>query len=274
MKITYYGTAAGEGWPGVFCQCGICRKARELGGKNIRTRSQALIGNDLLLDLPPDNYMHTLTGGLDLGPVRYLFITHSHSDHFYPWDLECLREPFSHTRKSPLLVYGNEKVGQEIKNSLGTCGGEEERFFYQSARAFEPIAAGKYEVIPLHARHTKTEECLFYQISDGEKVMLYAHDTGWFPDDTMDFLQNQGRKFQLVSLDCTLQKESDGYNHMGLKDAVYQRERLLQEGLADEKTIWVVNHFSHNGGWLHRELEEHAYRDGFAASYDGMEIEF
>ena len=37
MKITFYGTAAGEGWPGVFCQCELCREARRLGGKNIRT---------------------------------------------------------------------------------------------------------------------------------------------------------------------------------------------------------------------------------------------
>lgn len=33
MKITYYGTAAGEGWPGVFCQCPLCQSARRLGGK-------------------------------------------------------------------------------------------------------------------------------------------------------------------------------------------------------------------------------------------------
>lgn len=50
MKITYYGTAAGEAWPGVFCDCELCRKARMLGGKNIRTRSQALVNQDLLLE--------------------------------------------------------------------------------------------------------------------------------------------------------------------------------------------------------------------------------
>lgn len=33
MKITYYGTAAGEAWPGVFCRCELCEKARALGRK-------------------------------------------------------------------------------------------------------------------------------------------------------------------------------------------------------------------------------------------------
>lgn len=42
MKITYYGTAAGEAWPGVFCRCELCEKARALGGRNIRTRPRPL----------------------------------------------------------------------------------------------------------------------------------------------------------------------------------------------------------------------------------------
>ncbi|MCI6850276.1 MAG: hypothetical protein MR883_02010, partial [Clostridiales bacterium] len=75
MKITYYGTAAGEAWPGVFCRCELCEKARTLGGKNIRTRSQALVNDDLLLDLPPENHMHSLLYGLDLSKVEALLFT-------------------------------------------------------------------------------------------------------------------------------------------------------------------------------------------------------
>lgn len=43
MKITYLGTAAAEGFPAMFCNCEYCREAKKLGGKNIRTRSQAII---------------------------------------------------------------------------------------------------------------------------------------------------------------------------------------------------------------------------------------
>lgn len=139
MKLTYYGTAASEGWPGVFCECEACRKARESGGKNIRTRSQALIDEELLLDFPADTYMHSCVGGLNLNKVKYLFVTHSHSDHFYPAELESLREPFSRTRKDCLMVYGNEKVGEEIYKSLGTFGSEEVCFLYQRAEAFQEI---------------------------------------------------------------------------------------------------------------------------------------
>lgn len=37
------------------------------------------MNDDLLLDLPPDNQYHSLLYGLDLGKVRALLVTHSHS---------------------------------------------------------------------------------------------------------------------------------------------------------------------------------------------------
>lgn len=48
MKIQYLGTAAAEGWPGIFCNCPVCREAVRRGGKNIRSRSQALVDDSLL----------------------------------------------------------------------------------------------------------------------------------------------------------------------------------------------------------------------------------
>ena len=52
MKITYLGTAASEGLPAPFCTCEVCRRAREAGGKSVRTRSQALVDESLLIDFP------------------------------------------------------------------------------------------------------------------------------------------------------------------------------------------------------------------------------
>ena len=50
MKFKFLGTAAAEGFPAIFCRCKACEEARLLRGKNIRTRAQALINNDLLID--------------------------------------------------------------------------------------------------------------------------------------------------------------------------------------------------------------------------------
>lgn len=274
MRITYYGTAAGEGWPGVFCQCELCREARRLGGKNIRTRSQALINEDLLLDMPPDNYLHSLYYGLNLGRVQTLLFTHSHADHCCPSELELLREPFSHTYPGQLQVYGNEKVQQAVINACKSAGSKDERFMFHIAECNRPVTAGSYTIVPLRATHDRNERCLFYRVAQGEKAVLYAHDTGALTEENLDCLAEQPGILNLVSLDCTCQKERDGKNHMGLEDAAEQKERLMELGLADETTIWVVNHFSHNGGWLHEEISSQAEKYGMLASYDGMSIEF
>ena len=50
MKLTYHGTAAAEAFPGMFCTCDTCERARKAGGRNIRGRSQALVNDDLLID--------------------------------------------------------------------------------------------------------------------------------------------------------------------------------------------------------------------------------
>ena len=78
MKILCMGTAA-EGWPTLFCSCPVCAHAREAGGRNLRTRTQALLDGSLLLDFPPDTYSHALQYGLNLGNIRTLLVTHGHN---------------------------------------------------------------------------------------------------------------------------------------------------------------------------------------------------
>ena len=58
MKITYYGTAAAEGQPALFCHCPTCEYARIHKGKDIRTRSQTMINEDLVIDLIDHTYVY------------------------------------------------------------------------------------------------------------------------------------------------------------------------------------------------------------------------
>ena len=70
MRFQYLGTAAAEGFPAIFCNCEYCQNARRLKGKNIRTRSQAIIDEKLLLDFPAETYYHVFQYGLDLSKVK------------------------------------------------------------------------------------------------------------------------------------------------------------------------------------------------------------
>lgn len=272
MKLTYYGTAAGEGWPGLFCNCDICKEAKRLKGKNIRTRSQAMINDDLLIDLTPDTNMHKLVYDMVLEQVNHLLVTHSHTDHFNPADLEMLREPFAHQRDL-FHVYGNDAVKNRIWTEVPKVEEVEDCFAFHKAVPFQKISIKDYTVVPLLALHDRKEECLIYEIIQGDKAMLYAHDTGALPSETIDYLATNKVHLDLVSLDCTTQSMEDGKNHMGLVDVVKERQRLIDLGLADNNTKWIVNHFSHNGGWLHEKMVEEADKVGFLVSYDGMSIE-
>ena len=174
MKITYLGTAAAEGFPAVFCNCQYCREAKRLGGKNIRTRSQAIINDDLLIDLPADTYSHFLNNKIDGDKIKYLLITHSHSDHFYERELTMRQNPFSHNMRSSTLKMYCGKGAASIMEKMDKT--EISTVDFKFLSPFDTVAAENYTITALPARHYEGDGALFY-IIEAEKTILYAHDT-------------------------------------------------------------------------------------------------
>ena len=86
MKFKFLGTGAAEGFPAMYCGCAYCEAARKSGGRDLRTRSQAMIDEDLLIDYPSDSFIHAMQYRLRMDSVKYIFVTHSHLDHFAPED--------------------------------------------------------------------------------------------------------------------------------------------------------------------------------------------
>jgi phosphoribosyl 1,2-cyclic phosphate phosphodiesterase len=113
LKIKYLGTAAAEGWPSLFCNCDYCIKARALGGKNIRTRSQCIIDDKILIDYPSDSYTHALNYNVDLSHIHSILITHTHQDHLYLEDLGLRSDGFSHKIDGELSIYGNDTLAKK-----------------------------------------------------------------------------------------------------------------------------------------------------------------
>lgn len=275
MKIQYLGTAAAEGWPGLYCNCDVCKEAARRGGKDLRTRSQAVIDGRLLVDFPPDTYLHMLFYGLRLPEINSIILTHAHQDHFYPLDLTMRGHGFSDDVNGCLTVYGDETGEKLFHHDVDPCDerwGLADLLAYRVIPEFVPFEVDGYTVTPLLANHDRRERCLIYIIEKDGKRLLYANDTGLFPDATWEYLR--GRRFDLVSMDCTMGKHKEGTNHMGLPDNAEMQKRLLEMGCADAETKWVITHFSHHGGLLHKELEEAAKPYGFLVAYDGFSVEF
>ena len=276
MKIKFLGTAAAEGIPALFCDCRVCRNARAVGGKEIKTRSQAIVDDKILIDFPADTYMHSLYGGLDLIAVRHCIITHGHMDHLYERDFWCRNKSIGNgsVEGTTLDVYLTEAT-REIASAYYDKNVQTERVRLNVIKAFEPFMIEDYRIIPLRAYHDPTTEPVFYIIERGDKTLLYANDTGYFYDDVWEFLASYERKFDMISLDCTgMLLENYRHSHMGLSVNAEVVEKLREMGLCDEHTTVYVNHFSHNGKATHEELVVEAEKYGFGVAYDGCEVEF
>ncbi|NLK39305.1 MAG: hypothetical protein GX303_03515 [Clostridiales bacterium] len=268
MKFQFLGTAAAESWPALFCVCDHCKRAEAAGGRNIRTRSQALVDDKLLIDFPPDTYLHIMRSGLPLRDIHSCIITHSHSDHLYVDDLYMRKKKtFAQLKDDiPFTVYGSAPTVEMLRDIA-------EKGIIKTVQfsPFVPFEVEGYTIPPLLAAHDPATEPVIFLISDGKRTVLYGNDTGYFPEQTWDYFRESGVRLDLLSLDCTggtlLQWRK---NHMSLDVCAEVKQRLCEYGVVTDKTISVVHHFSHNGIATYDEMVPLAKEQGFLVSYDGM----
>lgn len=265
VKLLFFGTAAAEGWPAAFCQCQACIKAREKGGKNIRTRSSVLINNKYLVDFPADTYVNALREKIDLGQLEHLLITHTHRDHFYPEELKNRAQPYAClSEDNKLQVWGNSLV-RDIINEYNY-----ERVNANLVYPGKLFQAGELEVTALRAEHMEGE-ALLYIIKQGEKSVFYGNDSAWYPDDTWEQLSELF--LDCVIFDCTYGPLPYRGGHMGIPVVLEAKDKLFDIGAINEDTILVITHFSHHSGYLYEELEDYVADKGLIVAYDGMLLE-
>lgn len=270
MRIQILGTAAAEGWPGLFCNCPTCNKARKLGGKNFRTRNSAQIDDFYKIDLPPDTLCQCMQFGVDLSALKYLFFTHSHGDHLEKSQIEYLRPGFAHNFKNPpLQIYAPPGVYKKIAPMIQQYSLPIE---LRDAKPFVPIRADHLTFTPIVGSHVSTELCLNYIIQSGTATVLYTPDSGIYPKETFDFISKL--KFDALIVECTFGPK--GHNpdcHMNFDAVVELRDQLRKVGAAKPDTRCIITHFSHNAGVLHEEFEEIARPHGIEVAYDGMVVD-
>ncbi|MFC5407092.1 MBL fold metallo-hydrolase [Cohnella soli] len=271
MKVRFLGTAAFEGIPAMFCGCELCKKAFELGGKEIRTRTSVMLDDDLKIDFPPDTFTHMVRERLDLEAIRTLLFTHSHSDHLYAEDLVARLPGYTRTADSPLPVYGNELVVTMIKAKLDAEGGAQGRYSLNRVRPYSRIELHDGFAVPLPVVHDPMETCLLYYIEKNGKAMLYGHDSGTFPDETWDWLKD--KKLDLAILECTMGHSPYRKSHMNIEAVLETNARLRDDGILKDGGSVVVTHFSHNAQLLHTDFQAIFEPHGIQVAYDGMQLE-
>ncbi len=270
MRIQLLGTAAAEGWPGLFCRCRACDEARSLGGKNIRSRSSALIDDILKIDFPPDTLYHVFRHGLDLQKVEHLLFTHAHDDHFAVMELQYSSSMFlAAPLPNTLNVYGGNEVTDRIRQSL-----EMDRvpIRLHTLEYWKTAQAGPFRVTPLAAHHDPDQTCFNFLIERDGKTFLYATDTGWYDPPTWEFLKRV--KLDAVIVECTKGKIGGGYDgHLSATQVVAIKEKLASDGVLRLEARVITTHHSHLGGLLHEELESVLSPHGIEVGFDGMVVE-
>ncbi len=276
MKLQYLGTAA-EGLPAIFCECENCRKSRQAGGRSIRTRSQSLVDDRLLIDFPPDTYMHFLTYDLPLTRIKHCLITHAHQDHLYAEELAMRAKWFGELYEdpSPITFYADEAGCRVINEVKETKHLSDEDVLIQPIPLYTPFAVDRYTVTALRANHDPASTPVVYIIEADGKSLFYSNDTGEYPPESMAYLRGLQKPLDMISLDCTSACSHSNYaGHFSLERCEAMREELLACGAADDRTVWVLTHFSHNGdGVVYHEFVPIAAEKGFTVAYDGMVIE-
>lgn len=271
MEILVCGTAAAEAWPALFCHCNACEEARRRGGKDVRSRSGYMIGDAIKIDFGPDSAHHSLNFGLAYEKLKHLLVSHSHSDHWVPAELSWRRPGFSLVPEDDILtIYGNDKVRASAEHALG---GDWARFRlrFVPIAPFEPVELEPGIIAtPLRASHDPSEVCVNWLVEIEGRSFLQAHDTGWWADETWEYLK--GKRLDAIVVDCTNGSINQERGHMGCEPVARVKQKLAEQGSLAEGCRFIATHFSHNGGWLHADLEAFFAPHGIEVAYDGMRI--
>ncbi len=270
MNITLLGTSGAEGWPGLFCRCDVCQTARAKGGKNLRTRSSALLDGVLKIDFPPDILQQVVNAHVDLLGLRAILFTHAHDDHLCASELQYAGPYFVPTPLTTRLpLYGPIDAICKINGML-----EVERlpFALHVLQPYETVEIADYNVTPILAHHDPKQVCFNYIISDTSgATLLYATDTGWYDESTWHILEQH--RFDAIVIECGNGPKTGSYpGHLSISDLKALRERLLESKSITAPCPVVATHFPHLGGMLHDELEATLGEFGATAGYDGMEL--
>jgi len=284
--MKFLGTGAAEMLPDPFCDCPLCRDARE-NPAHVRLRSLLLLDEEDLIDFGPDLGAACAKYAIDLTGLQRVFVTHTHQDHFCFANAGLLH--MSRTRTQPLDIYlsegalkGLEAVytpGESLNAGMGKAARHvSDHIRFHKVPSGVPFRAGAYTVTAVDTTHRVSEyECAvnYLLVHDSGKKFLYACDTGYYPPESLAVLQ--GQQIDLLVMDATYgsNRESNTASHL---NAWAFRDMLgifLDQEIIRPDTQVFASHINHKHTFTH-EAYQRWFDDNapipVTVARDGLEV--
>ncbi len=267
MNIRLLGTGAADGIPGFFGDDAVSRYARANGGKDIRSRSAALIDGTLKIDFPPDTLNQIQRDSVDPLDWTGLVFTHSDDDHFAVNELQYALFPFTDLDHLPYTIFANWQICSEIRERYPDWPIE-----LVETRSFVSFEHESYRITPVRATHIDEEDCQNLIIEKEGQSLLYATDTGIWPARTFKFLADY--RLDLLVIECTNGFSDSSYKgHLNIEGVIHTVNELRNLGTLSETSKVVTTHHGRNGNARHCDLERVFAQHSIEPGFDGMVIE-
>lgn len=267
MRLRLLGSGAADGIPGLYSDTRVSHYARKHGGKDVRTRSGALLDGHLKIDLPPDTLAQLNRDGLDAQDWTAVVFTHSHEDHCAVEEIQYALYPFNEHEFAPYAIYGNTRVVARIQERYPDWPLE-----VHTTSSYVPFELLGYRITPFRANHTECEDCHNLVFERDGRTFIYATDTGIWHAGSWDFLK--GVHADALVIECTEGVAPTGYyGHLDVEDCIGVVERLRAQGTLREGARVVTTHHAHQGDATHAELEALLNPHGIEPGYDGLEFD-
>lgn len=264
MEIRLLGTGAADGIPTFYGDDEISRYARRYGGKDVRTRSSALLDGHIKIDLPPDSLHQMQRDKLRAADWTALIFTHGHDDHFARREIQYTLFPFTDQLFMPYIIYGNDRISAALPEAFPDWPIEVRQTF-----SFESFTHLDYTITPIRARHKEDEDSQNLIFQREGKTFLYATDTGVWKQETFGFLQDY--RLDLLVIECTDGLRKSTYEgHLDIEACAGVVEALRESKVLHDKSRVVTTHHSAKGLARHSDLERELGKHRIEPGFDGM----
>ena len=257
MKLTFLGTGTSHGLPYVGCECEVCTSTDPL---NKRLRCSVLIedetsGTRILVDTSPDLRQQFLRE--KISRISAVMWTHTHNDHMIGLDdLRPVTDICGYVQayaSAPTMAQLQAVFGYAFVQDREHAGFP--RLTPHIIESRVPFEIEDFRITPIPIMHGKYE-ILAYRFELGGKVLVYATDCSFIPDESWALMNNP----DVFIVDALRWREHP--THFTIEQALAAAEKLGAK----------QTYFTHAAHDLDHHATNAQLPSGTEMAYDGLQL--